>query len=208
MAEDFIFTIDAVVFTIKNEALHLLLIKRKKEPYKGMYALPGGLVEKDEEVENAAARELEEETGVKDTTLKQFNVYSKVGRDPRGRSVSIAFYTLINSEETSLHAKDDAESAEWFPVQSLPELAFDHKEIINDVLQHLRHAAITTNITAQVLGKEFTIEQLKNTCEIILNKNLGEKNLNLVKEILKQTKDGLYTFDKECINLSEYLLRD
>lgn len=131
MVEKALLATDIVVFN----GSHVLLIKRKNPPWQGYYALPGGLVNKDETVIDAAKRELEEETGVKATDLKEIDVYSTPGRDPRGRVVSFAFTTKVNNPEPELKAADDALEAKWFPTEKLPELAFDHKEIIKDALK-------------------------------------------------------------------------
>ena len=192
MSEKVTLAVDTVIFTIKDNDFQILLIKRKNSPYKGMYALPGGLVEKNEEVEETASRELEEETGVKNIFLKQFGVYSSVGRDPRGRVVSVAFIALISSDNINLCAKDDAELAGWFSVDSMPKLAFDHKKVIEDAILNLRFEIQTTNIAFQILPKRFTMPELKSTYELILGKKFDKRNFSKrIKslEILKETNE-------------------
>lgn len=129
MVEKALLAADVVVFDNKR---NVLLIKRKKEPFKDKYALPGGFVEEGEIVENAAKRELEEETGIKKDAknLQRVGVYNEPRRDPRGRVVSFAFKTFVE-KQTPL-ARDDAKKADWFPLERMPELAFDHNKIIED----------------------------------------------------------------------------
>ena len=122
-------TVDSVVLSNTNNSFKVLLIKRKKDPFKDQWALPGGFIEEGEDLEQAAMRELLEETGVKIESMEQIRAFGKPGRDPRGRMISIAFLSRIFSEET-LKPGDDAKDAAWFDLNELPELAFDHEEII------------------------------------------------------------------------------
>lgn len=114
----------------------ILLIKRKNEPFAGLWALPGGFVEMDEDLEASARRELQEETGIRLPTLTQFAAYGKPGRDPRGRTISIVYY-FISENEIKTTAGDDASEARWFALDHLPELAFDHHQIISDFLSRI-----------------------------------------------------------------------
>lgn len=122
--------VDAVVFTYQQEDLQVLLIKRKSDPFKGKWALPGGFVEDDESLEIAAYRELEEETGIRAEELTQFHAFGKPGRDPRGRAVSVAYFTKVNKKSVQPRAATDAAEVQWFSIRSLPELAFDHDDIL------------------------------------------------------------------------------
>ena len=124
-------TVDAVIFYRKEDVLNVLLIQRKNEPFKNQWALPGGFLEENENMEEGAKRELEEETGLKINKLQQVGAFGTPGRDPRGRTISIAFVHLINVEE-KLKASDDAINAKWFNMNDLPELAFDHRAIISE----------------------------------------------------------------------------
>lgn len=109
----------------------ILLIKRGHDPYQGSWALPGGFVEKNEDLPDAAARELFEETGVSDLRLRQIGAFGKPGRDPRGHTITVAYYSEIPvDKEIYVRAGDDAAEAEWFSIYSLPDLAFDHRDII------------------------------------------------------------------------------
>ncbi|MAE13111.1 NUDIX hydrolase [Candidatus Woesearchaeota archaeon] len=185
--------VDAVVFTVLQDELRILLIKRKYPPFKGMYALPGGFVNKGEELEEAVKRELDEETGVKDVFLKQIGTYGGVRRDPRGRILSVAFLALIQPNQR-LKAATDAMDAEWFAVDGLPELGFDHSDIISDALEQLRYEVQTTNIAFQILPKSFTLTQLQQLYEDVLGRGLDKRNFRKkVKElgILKETSEML-----------------
>ena len=124
-------TVDAVIFYRKAKNLNVLLIKRKNEPFQDQWALPGGFLEENETMEEGAKRELEEETGLKLEKLQQVGALGTPGRDPRGRTISIAFVSLINAEP-KLKANDDALDVKWFNLNDLPDLAFDHRAIISE----------------------------------------------------------------------------
>ena len=131
-------TVDAVVFSIQDkEDIRVLLIQRGQEPFKGRWAFPGGFMDMDEDLEHAVVRELEEESGLKGIELKQLHTFSKLGRDPRGRTVSTAFIGLMSEDRPEVRADDDAKDARWFPVDDLPKLAFDHADIIKVAFGYL-----------------------------------------------------------------------
>lgn len=130
-------TVDAVVFRPAADSYELLFIKRKNEPFKGRWALPGGFVEEHEDLRDAAARELQEETGLKVTALEQLGAFGKPHRDPRHHTVSVAYIAFVD-ENAEPVAADDADEAKWFSVKSLPEMAFDHDDIVNLALQKTR----------------------------------------------------------------------
>ena len=129
-------TADCVVFT-RESIPKVLLIERGDNPYKGCWAFPGGFMEMDETTEQCAIRELEEETGLKIEDVKQIGAYSKVDRDPRGRTITIAYLAVINAP-MEVKGLDDAAKAQWFPIDELPELAFDHDEIMRDAIASFR----------------------------------------------------------------------
>lgn len=133
-------TADCVVITAEEEP-KVLLIQRANEPFKGCWAFPGGFMEMDETTEQCAIRELEEETGLKVDTIQQVGCYSKVDRDPRGRTITVAYLVIID-RAVDVKGLDDASKAEWFLLSSLPALAFDHDEIMNDVLELLRQKKV------------------------------------------------------------------
>lgn len=197
---------DIVVFTVINEDLKVLLIKRRYPPYKGKYALPGGFVRKDEEPWESGLRELKEETGITDVYLAQLRVYGHPDRDPRGRVVSIAFVTLCKPDE-ALYPDSDAIAAEWHSMNKLPSLAFDHSRIIDDALNQVRLELQTTNIAYQILPDKFTLTRMQLVYEQILGRKLDKRNfrkkikeLNIVRETNETFMEGahrpakLYTF--------------
>ena len=128
-------TADCVVITKETEP-KVLLIQRGNEPFKGQWAFPGGFMNMDETTEQCAIRELEEETGLKVTEIQQIGAYSKVDRDPRGRTVTVAYLAIIDKVE-AVKGLDDATKAQWFSLSSLPKLAFDHEDIMNDVIKKI-----------------------------------------------------------------------
>jgi 8-oxo-dGTP diphosphatase len=129
---------DSLIFSKVTGQLQLLLIKRKNEPFKGMWAFPGGFVEDHEELEAAALRELEEETGLKLSSMKQVHTFGKVGRDPRFRTISVTYWAFVNASEHPVAGGDDAAHAEWVNVADIHELAFDHMECLQLVLGALK----------------------------------------------------------------------
>ena len=126
-------TADCIVITREAEP-KVLLIQRGGEPFKGAWAFPGGFMDMDETTEQCAIRELEEETGLRVSDIKQIGAYSKVDRDPRGRTITVAYLTIID-EPIAVTGQDDAANAEWWPVDALPPLAFDHDEIMADAME-------------------------------------------------------------------------
>ena len=126
-------TADCVVIT-KEEQPKVLLIQRGADPYKGCWAFPGGFMNMDETTEQCAIRELEEETGLHVSDVHQIGAYSKVDRDPRGRTITVAYLAIINAP-VEVKGQDDAAKAAWFPLSALPELAFDHAEIMQDAVR-------------------------------------------------------------------------
>ena len=130
-------TVDCLVFSRENDKLWLMLIQRDRPPFQESWALPGGFVEIDEDLEEAAYRELKEETGINDIELGQFRTFGKPGRDPRGRTISIVYYGFTYNDSNLPQAGSDARNVDWFDVTDLPPLAFDHDKIIEMALQEL-----------------------------------------------------------------------
>lgn len=129
-------TVDVALFRRAGGQIEVLLIRRARTPFEGMWALPGGFVDQDESLEAAAARELEEETGIKGVKFKQIGAFGDPGRDPRGHTVSIAFAAVV-ARKVQARAADDARQAEWHPINQLPRLAFDHGRIIKAAARHV-----------------------------------------------------------------------
>lgn len=145
-------TVDAVVFGLDANGVAMLLIKRKNEPFKGQWALPGGFVEKHEDLETAAKRELEEETGLRIETMQQLYTFGKPGRDPRDRMVSVVYTATVQLAAATIKAADDAADAKWFNINGLPQLAFDHEEAIKMAIAKVQPA------------NKLTFSQVKETC--------------------------------------------
>jgi 8-oxo-dGTP diphosphatase len=137
-------TADAAVFVPAGQTLQVLLIRRGQDPYEGCWALPGGFVEMDEDLGEAAVRELAEETGLEGVTLEQFRTFGKPGRDPRGRVVTIVFTAALDAEPTDVQAGDDAAEAAWFDVAALPEMAFDHAEVVSLAAEYVHQRMRTS----------------------------------------------------------------
>ena len=136
-------TVDALVFAFFKGRAKLLLIKRAKEPFKGKWALPGGFVDIDEELEDAIERELAEETGLVDVPLQQMHTFGKCGRDPRGRQITVAFMGIATKGKNKIKAGDDAAKAQWFDIEKLPaDLAFDHNEVAEFSIKKLKREKI------------------------------------------------------------------
>ena len=136
-------TTDCVVFGRDGDSLKVLLIERGNEPFKGKWAFPGGFMNIDETAEECARRELFEETGLDCPCLTQFHAFTDVGRDPRERVISIAYYAFTDISE--VRGGDDAAKARWFPLDRLPELAFDHAKILNMALEHIGQMKVCQN---------------------------------------------------------------
>lgn len=190
--------VDAVVFAIINDDLKVLLIKRGVKPFKNKWALPGGRILKNESLEKAVVRELEEETGVKNVYLEQLYTFGEPHRDPRGRVISVAYFALIN-KIPQLKSATDAIAVNWFSVKKLPPLAFDHKKIISYALKRLRWKLEYTNIVHNLLPKLFTLSELQRIYEIILGKKIDKRNfrkkilsLNLIKPTHQLKKNVSY----------------
>ncbi len=173
---------DVVVFTVFEGSLRALLIKMKKEPFEGMWAVPGGLVKPDESVDSAAQRQLVSKTGVKEVYLEQLYTFGKVNRDPFGRVVSVAYFALIPNTGIKLYTTDEYADVAWFPVNKLPPLAYDHKEIIKTAITRLISKLEYTNVVYSLLPNNFTLTDLQEIYQIILGKKLDKRNFR--KKIL------------------------
>lgn len=169
-------TVDNVVFGLDDEELKVLLIRRKLEPFKGAWALPGGFVAIDESVEEAALRELQEETGVKDIYLEQLAAFSAPDRDPRERVVTIAHFAIVNLFNHQVRADTDAEEAAWFPAEEPPLLAFDHQQILNAALKRLQSKIRYKPLVFEFLPEKFTLRQVQLMYEKVLCTTLDKRN--------------------------------
>jgi 8-oxo-dGTP diphosphatase len=167
--------VDVAVFTVQENRLDLLLLRMKRKPYEGKWALPGGRIGMEEKVEDAAVRELAEKTGVKDVFLEQLYTFSEPVRDAAGRCISVAHMALI-PPTASLRTTDKYSGVGWFPAEKLPPLAFDHKEICNAAVKRLRAKLEYTNVAYSLLPHEFTLGELQRLYEAILGKELDPRN--------------------------------
>jgi 8-oxo-dGTP diphosphatase len=184
-------SVDIVIFSLRAGQLNALLVQRARDPFAGMWALPGGFVGMDESLETAASRELEEETGLQEAYLEQLYTYGDPDRDPRGRVVTVAYFALIPSDaHIRPEGGDDAQKAQWFPVKDLPKLAFDHPEIIAYALRRLRYKLEYTAAGFELLPEQFTLTELQRTYEIILGEKLDKRNFRrriLEASIIEET---------------------
>ena len=179
--------VDIVIFTIQESVLKVLLVKRRIPPFKDQFAIPGGFVLPEEGVDEAALRELREETGVTDVYLEQLYSFGDPKRDPRGRVISIAHFALISSEH-QLQAGTDAAEASWWPVDQVPPLAFDHARILAYAVERLRNKLEYTTVGFQLLPSKFSLGELQTIYEAILGKTLDKRNFRRKMAELKILK--------------------
>jgi 8-oxo-dGTP diphosphatase len=180
---------DVVLFTIRDGRLQLLLIRRGGEPFKGHWALPGGFLDIDEDLEECALRELEEETGGSGVYLEQLRTYGRPGRDPRERVISVAYYALAPSERLTIKAASDAAEASWFPAAELPPLAFDHAQIIQTAHERLVAKLDYSTIAFQFMPERFTLSELQQVYEILLDAELDKRNFRKWAQALEQIEE-------------------
>ncbi len=192
-------TTDIVIFTVIDDALKVLLIKRRDEPFKDHWAIPGGFLDMDENLDECAQRELEEETGIRDVYLEQLYTYGDVDRDPRERVISVAYYALISREGQHIQAGDDAAEAEWFDVDDLPKLAFDHARVMEMAIERLAAKMDYSTIGFQLMPNEFTLSKLMRVYELAGRKPHNKRNfrkwvlsLDLIEETGEKKADGAY----------------
>jgi 8-oxo-dGTP diphosphatase len=190
-----------------------MLIERDAEPFSGVWAVPGGFVHSGETLMGAATRELEEETGIDGVFLEQLYTFGNPDRDPRGWVVSVAYYALVSPEKHHIRATADARQAQWFPVTSLPPLAFDHDEILAVALARIRGKLTYAPIGFELLPQKFTIKQLQKLYEIVLGRQLDNRNfrkkifaMDVLRELGEMQKGvphraaRLYRFDERKYN--------
>ncbi len=192
-------TTDIVIFTIRDERLQLLLIKRRETPYRGKWALPGGFLQMKETLDECAARELEEEAGISNVYLEQLYTFGAVKRDPRERVISVAYYALIPSNKLAIRPSSDADAVGWFGMKELPSLAFDHSEIVERAYERLTAKLTYSTIAFQFMPMEFTLTELQNVYEIILQEDIDKRNfrksilaLDSIVETKNMKKEGAH----------------
>lgn len=203
-------TVDCVIFGLDDENLKVLLIERDLEPFKGKWALPGGFVRIDETIDEAARRELREETGVDNVYLEQLYTFGELKRDPRERVVTVAYYALVNLSDHRIKATTDARNAAWFALSDLPKLAFDHDTIYDTALKRLKGKLRYQPIGFELLPRKFTLSRLQKLYEMVLERLLDKRNfrkkilsMDLLIELDEIEQDvahraaRLYSFDEK-----------
>jgi 8-oxo-dGTP diphosphatase len=211
-------TVDIILFTFYENDLKLLLIQRKRDPFAGKWALPGGFVEIDEDLEDAALRELAEETNVTNVYLEQLYTFGKPDRDPRTRVITISYFALLSVDQVAkqqIRGASDARDAQWWSIYDLPGLAFDHDRILQYALQRLRWKLEWTALGFLLLPEEFTLSELQKVYETVLNEPLDKRNFRrkmLATDVLEETgniREGdhrpakLYRFTAKAIELEQ-----
>lgn len=191
--------VDAIIFTIKHDALHVLLIEMTKNPFVGQWAVPGGLINEKETTADAAKRVLQEQTSVEDNYLEQLMTFDEVDRDPSGRVLSVAYFALFPDANIPLTTTEKYNDVRWWPIKKLPKLAYDHKRMIEIAVERLTSKIQYTNIVWSLLPTEFTLTQLQQVYEVILDKPLDKRNfrkrilaLNLIKPTGKKQRGEAY----------------
>lgn len=167
--------VDVVIFTVIEGDLKVLLIQRIVRP-KDIWAIPGGFVLKNEDLEEAAKRELFEETGVEDVYLEQLYTFGEPTRDPRGRVISVSYFALVDAEKVQLKFGSDAKDVAWFSINDIPDLAFDHNEILKYAKKRLIWKLEYTNVIYSLLPKFFTLTELQRAYEAIIARPLDKRN--------------------------------
>ncbi len=180
---------DVAVFTIRDQRLQLLLIQRAAEPYRDMWALPGGFLDIDEDLEACAKRELAEETGISGVYLEQLYTFGAPDRDPRERVISVAYYALVPSDRLQLKAASDAADVRWFAWGQLPPLAFDHRQIVTLAHRRLVAKLDYSTIAFQFMPKTFTLSELQAVYEILVNERLDKRNFRKKMLALKKIEE-------------------
>lgn len=176
-------TVDLVIFTVELDKLKVLLVKRAEEPFTGYWSLPGGFLKAGESLDDAALRVMEDKTGVKEVYLEQLYTFGKPERDPRSRVITVTYFALIPWKHLLQPESKKVTDLTWHPVDELPALAFDHKEILEYAVNRLRAKAGYSNIVYGLLPEYFRLSDLQKMYEIILNKKLDKRNFR--KKILE-----------------------
>jgi 8-oxo-dGTP diphosphatase len=199
-------TVDIVIFALRDDDLQVLLIKRKYPPFENTWAIPGGFVQARESLEDAAARELFEETGVRGVHIEQLYTFGTVNRDPRGRMITVAYIALV-PKPLAVQAGSDTTDAQWKSVYELPTMGFDHDEIVRYALQRLRYKLEYTAIGFQLLPPNFTLSELQHAYETVLGESLDKRNFRrriLQAEVIEETGQ-MHTGDGRPAKLYRYV---
>jgi len=173
------FTVDCVIFGFQDGKIKLLLTERNEYPFKDTWSLPGFFVNNDEEMETAVMRILYEHTGLKDIFLEQLSAFAGLKRHPSGRILTVAYYALLQLDNMKIKPKPVTsymKQAQWFAVDEIPELAFDHRQIVDLSLEKIRRKISYSPIAFELLPEKFTLTQLQMVYEAILGKTLDKRN--------------------------------
>lgn len=185
-------TTNVVVFTLRDDRLKLLLVRRRSDPYRGMWALPGGFIGPDEDLDASAMRELADSTGVTGVYLEQLFTFGSPDRDPRERVIAVAYYALVPSEKLQLRTARHTEAVGWFALDEQPELAFDHTDMVRVAHDRLSSKLAYSTIALQFMPEKFTLSELQNVYELILNEKLDKRNFRkrvLALDQINQTQE-------------------
>ena len=203
-------SVDAVVFGYEEQTISVLLIKRKYEPFKGKWAIPGGFVLNNESLEEAVERELKEETGIKINYLEQLYTFGKPKRDPRNRVVSVAYYGLVKPSAFKIFASTDAEEVQWFNISELPKLSFDHEDILEKAISRLQGKITYEPVGFELLDTKFPFSDLEKLYTTLLGRAIDRRNfrkkmlgLNILDQLDEKVSKGsgrpanLFKFNKK-----------
>ncbi len=182
-AEGILVAVDSIIFGIRDDQLNLLLFEREVEPFAGGWSLIGSFVGKDEDVDKAAKRVLKDLTGLKNIYMEQLHCFGNAARDPGGRVLSIAYWSLIRIDQNNIKISAKNHRASWVPLSELPDLVLDHNQIVETAIKKLREQTRFHPIGFELLPKEFTIPQLLKVYEAILDMQIDDRNFR--KKILK-----------------------
>ena len=169
-------TVDVVIFTLREGSLQVLLVRRRKPPCEGMWAIPGGMISREEALQTAALRTLEEETGLGDVFLEQLYTFGEPGRDARGRVITVSYFAVVPASGVVPCTTEAAERVRWWSIYDLPPLAFDHGDILSYALARLRYKLEYTAVGFELLPEEFTLSELQSAYEIVLGEGLDKRN--------------------------------
>ncbi len=200
-------TVDVVLFTIMDDDLKVLLVQRSVEPFANMWTLPGGFVNHHQSMEAAALQKLKEKTNVDQIYLEQLYTFGDPGRDPRTHVVTVAYYALVSSENFELKPSKAVNEVRWHSIYELPQLGFDHEQILGYALERLRNKLSYTTVGSQLLPEKFTFPELCRMYEVILDRKIDKRNFRkkvALLDILEETDETTQKFSKKPARLYRF----
>lgn len=200
-------TVDVVIFSLVEDDLRVLLVQRKRDPFAGLWATPGGFVRLRESLEDAATRKLAEETGVTDVYMEQLFTFGDPDRDPRMRVITVSYFALVPYDAINLKPGLHEEATGWFSLKALPEMAFDHQNMVRYAWERLRYKLEYTAVGFRLLPDEFTLTALQKAYEIVLDEELDKRNFRrkiLAAGIIEET-GGMHSGEGRPAKLYTYL---